>query len=167
MQLYIHIQRLVRLLKFLESHFYGKKSVKIKVTALILSSRSYDFNRTFVKAMLFSVMFKIFQILVGLLYALTTVLFETLCKTGNVTRSQNRDSEFRIHEWIHRLCCKQVFDIYRRVALSLSVSLKPLEQILSSGKWNKVDQQFLRAAELFFGFGLRQKHDWCTQFTSA
>jgi len=46
------------------------------------SSRSYDFNRTFIKTMFFSVMLKIFQILIGFLHALTFLWFTTLDKTG-------------------------------------------------------------------------------------
>ena len=44
---------------------------------------------------------------------------------------------------------KPIFDIYRREVSSLSVSQKPLELILSSMKWNKVDPLFLHAAWLF------------------
>ena len=46
------------------------------------SSRSYDFNRTFIKTMFFSVMRKIFQILIGFLHTLTFSWFTTVDKAG-------------------------------------------------------------------------------------
>ena len=84
MQLDIHIQRL----------FWVEISFSlVQIRPIILhSTHSYDFNRTFIKAMFFSIMLKISQILIGFIYTLTLIWVE-----NNLTRpaTENHRSQFQ------------------------------------------------------------------------